>query len=129
MRDEQQRAIPVGKEVLVPLKRIKIAMIGRLVEQQQFRFQRQRAAEQRATLEAAGQRIEFAVGRQIETGDQRIDARIELPAVFVVEDVLQIAEAIEIVRIFVQEGMVRSAGGRGGKGWVRKGRNGGAREE
>src|SRR3546814_15299255 len=92
MRDEQQRAIPVGKEVLDPRNRIEIEMIGRLVEQQQFRFQRQRAAEQRATLEDAGQRIEFAVGRQIETGDQRLDARIELPAVFVFVEVMQIAE-------------------------------------
>ncbi len=70
-------------------------MVGRLVEQQQFRFGDQRARECDAFLEATGQSADPDIRVEPEPGKRRLDPRIGAPAVVVLEFRLQFLHAFE----------------------------------
>ena len=89
MRDGHHRARVVLEERLEPRHRLRIEMVGRLVEQQQVGRLQQEPAQRHPPLLAAAQRRDVGIGRRQAQGVHRqLDAAVEIPGVGRVDLVL-----------------------------------------
>ena len=73
------------EELLHPLDRVDVEMVGRLVEQEHVGLAHERAGEQRLALASARRVGERRVGVEPEVLEHRVDARLQLPRVGGVE--------------------------------------------
>ncbi len=97
--DDHDRALIAAQQVFQPEDAIDIEMIGRLVEQQQFRLGHQRPGQGDAFLAAAGKRIDVRIAIQRQARNGLFDARIEPPAVVGLQLRLQFLHAIHGRRV------------------------------
>ena len=84
VRDEEEGDLRVEQELLEPEDRVEIEVIGRLVEQQDVGLAGQRAGQQHAALQSAGERGEFVrrAGRPISAA-RSSSAHVGLPFLLV----------------------------------------------
>ena len=81
VRDEQQRAREIREQLLEPLDRFDVEVIGGLVEQHQLGLDHQGAGQRRALLLPAGQLLHARVQRQMQAREHHLDPRLDAPAV------------------------------------------------
>ena len=108
MGDDQDRAGIGAQVALEPVDRLRVEMVGRLVEQQKLRLLKQQAAEGDAAALAAREFIDSgAVGRTAERLHRLIDLRIEIPKALGLDLVLERGHFIGgLIRIIHREFVV-----------------------
>ncbi len=94
--DEDNSAAKIFEELFQPVDGIDVQVVGRLVQQQQIRIAGQRASQCYFAQPTAGEAVEGHVGIQTEQGQHLVDASLELPAVLVVELLLQLAHLANV---------------------------------
>ena len=108
--DEQQRADKLGQLVFQPFDGVEIKVVGRLVEQQQFRLGSECPRQRDPLLVAAGKRLNQRIGRQVEAGDDFLHPAIQTPDIMHFEFVRQASQLGHRVAFsvggFVRGGMV-----------------------
>ncbi len=103
VRDEEAGAGIARKEVLQPLDRFGVEVVGRLVEDEEIGPGEQRAAERDAALFAAAERADQAIARgRMEIRGERFHALIEHPAIEMLDVIEQLRGARALRRrVFV----------------------------
>ena len=99
MTDEQQRAVVLEQELLEPLDRGDVEVVGGLVEQQQVGSSDERTPEQHASAPATRQRSVTRGAVELQMREHRRHALLHLPAVGGIERVLQAAHAVAELRV------------------------------
>jgi len=79
--NEQERATIVVEQVFQPLDGGKVEMVGRLVEQQQFRIGDQCTRQRNTLFKSAGKRFHRSVGIQVQALQGFFDPTVETPGV------------------------------------------------
>ena len=92
MGDEQQRRAAVDEELLHPLHRFHVEVIGGFVEQQDVGLGDQRAGQQRLALAATRGRRKRRIGVEGQVHEHRLHPRVHLPGVGRVERVVRAVE-------------------------------------
>ena len=95
MRHEHERGAAVDEELLHPLHRLDIEMVGGFIQQQDVGLPHECAREQRLSLAAAGRRLEWRIGVETEVLEDSVHARLHFPRVGGVERMMQAVELLE----------------------------------
>ncbi|MCI0540410.1 MAG: hypothetical protein L0Z50_34845 [Verrucomicrobiales bacterium] len=90
VRDENQRGFPPREKIFEPLDCRQIQMVGRLVEEQDFRIGDERPRQEHAPLHPGGERFKSGLSRQLHLGHNPLDSLLRHPSdVVVVRDCWQ----------------------------------------
>ena len=97
VRDEEAGAGIAAQEILQPLDALRIEVVRRLVEDEQFRLRDERAAECDAALFPAAQRTDDAIRRgRVEILQEALQPRVEVPSVVPLDLIEQIRAAMRV---------------------------------
>lgn len=91
---EQHRAVEAEQQLLQPVDRLDVEVVGRLIQQQHVGCEHECAREQHAPLHAARQVGEPGLGRQFQSREHAIHAPVQVPALLRVDARLHARERI-----------------------------------
>ena len=96
MRDKDDGAAKILEEIFQPVDGFDIQVVGRLIEQQQVGIAGQRTGQRHFAQPATGEAIEGHVRIQPQQGQHLTDTGLELPAVLIIELLLQLAHLANV---------------------------------